>query len=148
MPKKNRTLRVTRLKLSDFAPNQKDAGLIEASYTEFEVARQIATKKHREAAQAQATAQQAILEMQRLHQALLLKVGEMSTEVASEPVWYVFRKNGDLMFESPYGERTQRNLIRAQLQLLEQQVNDGEKDPDLYEEEGDEDNGTSGAASA
>jgi uncharacterized protein YkuJ len=145
---RTRAFKVTRLKLSEIAPDAKDRMEVEEAFLRFEAQRQVATEKHRIAVQNQAEAQQAQLEMQRLHQGLLLRVGKMSNDIANEPVWYAFRKNGDLVFESPYGERTQRNLVRAQLQQLDHQVRDHDDDDSDLFEEADDDQGGGNAAQA
>ncbi len=147
--RQKKTFKVTRLKLSDLVKNSKDRMDIESLFLEFETQRQISVEKHRKAVQAQAEAQQAQLDMQRSHQALLLKVSEFSSEVANEPVWFVFRKDNDIHFESPFGERTQRNLIRAQLAQLDSEMRNREdaSDADLYEDS-DDGNSESGNASS
>lgn len=148
MKSPKRAFKVTRLKLSELVQNTQDRMDVEGVYLEFEAKRQIAVEAHRKAVQAQSAFTIAQAEMQALHQRLLLKVGQFSTEVNSEPIWYVFRRNGEIIFESPYGERTQRNLIRHQLSQLDQSVRSSEDkdDNDLYES--DEDDSNSGAASA
>jgi hypothetical protein len=57
----------------------------------------------------------------------------------------VFRREGDVVLESPYTERTQRNMVRAQFQMLDDRLGQGKEDvddADLYES--DEDNGGNG----
>jgi hypothetical protein len=146
MAQKKQVFKVTKLKLSNFVTNPTDRMDLESRFMEFETERQIAVEKHRRAVQAQTEAQQAQLNMQRLHQGLLLKAAEFSTEIGSEPIWYIFRKDGEIVFESPYGQRTQRNLIRAEMSQLDARVNESSEanDDDLYESGGEEE--SSGAA--
>lgn len=147
MRARSKAFKVTRLKLSEAVTDTKVRMELEMTFAEFEAARQVAVERHRKAVVAQADSQQAQMDMQKAHQKLLLKVSEHSTQVASEPVWYVFRSNSDIILESPFGERTQRNLVRAQLQQLDAQVrnNESDDDRDLYEE--DDDNGSNNSSS-
>lgn len=150
MARPNRAFKVTRVKLSEVVTDPKDRMDLEMKFTEFEVARQEAVRVERQAMlartkfeKAQADLVHARAEATNIYQEFLLKVGERSTEVAAESIWYTFRKAGDVVLESPYGERTQRNMVRAEIALLDQRVRDttDPSDADLYEEDSSDGNG-------
>jgi hypothetical protein len=135
---KRRTLKPTRIKLVEI--NDVEARhKLEMLFEEYDVQKQISVEKHRLAVKAQAEAQISLLKTQQLQQDFLAQASEHFDAVAKEPVWFIYRKDDEITLESVFTERTQRNIVRAQMQQLDKQIDEGD-DRDMFEDEsGDED---------
>jgi hypothetical protein len=140
---RRKTFKPTRLKLSsiqDPEARQKIDDLV----MEFEVAKQVATEKHRASVIAQGEAQIAMVKVNSSIQKILGQAADLFTEIAREPTWFIFRRESDVIFESVFTERAQRNLIRAQMSQLDKSIDsDGDgKDDDMFESGEGEDEGS------
>lgn len=136
---KRRTLKPVRIKLSEIT-DQEARHKLEMLFEEYDVQKQISVEKHRLAVKAQAEAQISLLKTQQMQQDFLAQASEHFDPVAKEPVWFIYRREGEVILESVFTERTQRNIVRAQMQQLDKQIDEGD-DKDMFEgpDEGDTD---------
>lgn len=130
---KRKAFKVTRLKISDLHQEAKDE--LEGVFTMLEASRSDAVTAERSAILA--TNKAKIKRSEAINQEVefLTKASSYFKEVGYERIWLVFRdRDGSVVLESPFTEKIQRNMIRAQNQALENQVQNDDSPNDIYED--------------
>ena len=136
-----KSFRTTKIKINDLSTESQQE--LEQLFLNLEAAKTDAVTSEREAGKAVSQAQIRRANAQIAELTLLMAAATHFTQIAGDRVWIPYRdSNGVITFEG-FTERLMRNNMRAQQQLLgEQLAQNSEADPsssnDLYEEEDDE----------
>ncbi|CAK9253841.1 unnamed protein product [Sphagnum jensenii] len=107
-------------------------------FSDYRVQKQLSVETQRKAMVAQLEAKVQEAQAQISLTKFLLEAGTEFDEVQTEPIWFAYKSNGDIILESPFTERDMRNGIRLQRKQMQQAAenfDEGNSSGDLYETE-------------
>ena len=133
-------LRVTRLRVSDL-PEESERHALETLFHGLEAAKSDAVRAERLAQRAANKAQIERAEAIDAELELLEHASTHFAEIGREQTWFIYRKDNEIYFESPFTERDVRNAIRVQRDQLNhqaRQLDEGQGGESLYEEDPDD----------
>jgi hypothetical protein len=140
MSQNNKTFKPTKLNLSEIQ-DPEVRNKLEMKFSDYRVQRQLSVETQRKAIVSQLESKIQEAQTQIALTKFLLEAADQFDEVQTEPVWFAYKQNGDIILESPFTERDMRNGIRLQRKQMEKAAESLEEDngkSDLYE--GDEEN--------
>jgi hypothetical protein len=112
---------------------------LEMKFMDYRIQRQLSIETQRKAliSQQRAKAQESASQIALAE--LLMAAGQHFDEVQTEPIWFAYKSNGDIILESPFTERDMRVGIRLQRKQMNQaaeQLGENGGNDDLYEDDG------------
>jgi hypothetical protein len=141
MANHKKTFTPTKLNISD-VQDQETRNRLEMKFSDYRVQKQLSVETQRKAMVTQLEAKVQEANAQIALTKFLLEAGAEFDEVQTEPFWFAYKSNGDIILESPFTERDMRNGIRLQRKQMEaaaENMDEGTGSNDLYEtDEGEE----------
>jgi hypothetical protein len=136
MPQKNRTFTPTKLNISE-VQDEEVRGKLETKFYDYQFQKQLSVETSRKALIAQLEAKIQEANAQKSLTQFLLETADEFEQIKTEPIWFAYKQNGEIVLENPFSERDMRNSIRLQRSQLEHQqkglAEDNGSDKDLYE---------------